>query len=327
MNKMTSLKAALHASAIGIPLFTGAAFAATHPVRLNQVTLHASERIDAWSSDIQGPIAAGEGIALRDFGIRNQADLTSRDQRGIQTSVMSGGKFKLLRGHVAMGGVSALGDIGLRDCRIDGTISTPASVERSRCGYPRVTQGNSDRTKTALESLEKTRNHFTAQLDAIYRQTEPRLIRNQPTIRRAGTVTLADFDTLPRAIALDAENQARSVFIVRVTSNQALSIEDGTVFLENGTRPENIVFYFPNTPNITLIRTGSRMDGKDIGFPGMLLAPDAHLKAGATLITGSVFVRTFSGLSLDQPTAQINSAPFTGRLIPEPPAGSIPSAR
>jgi|GEM_PF-3183717 len=327
MKKFDSTPVLLLICALGLTLASGVAHAANLPTRLDQVTLHASERIDAWNSDIQGPIAAGQGVALRDFGIRDQSQLTSPSQREVGTSVMTGGDFVLLRGHVAMGGVTAMGDIDLKDCRIDGAIATRGKVDRKRCGYSRVTRGSSDQVKKPLERLELERIQFASQLDSLYRQTSPRMIGNRPTIRRAGTVTLADFDTLPRAISLDAGNQVGSVFVIRVNSNQAQSIENGTVFLERGARPENIVFYFPNTSDITLTRTGSRWDGKDIGLPGMLFAPNAHLKAASTLITGSVYVRSFSGISQHQPTVQVNAAPFAGSLVPEPPAGSIPSSR
>jgi len=269
------------------------------PSHFSDFVLFSKESILGQRSDFQGPIGSLGAIRLEDFGLRTEPENRSIIQDPIQSAVYTNGSFDLIRGEIALGGVTAGGDLNLKNCRIDGLAQSKGSVRGSRScpagkGF-----------KSRISSLTPSPEVFQRQMDEISTKIETASRARSPKIN------WSSYTQLPQQLVLDAKGDPTQVFVIRVAGNSRQVIRDATVFLKNGARAENILYFFPTADEILLTRTGSRNEqGADLGLPGTLLAPSAKLFAFDTRILGAAYVRDFDGTCTEDPTVQINAAPF-----------------
>jgi choice-of-anchor A domain-containing protein len=131
------------------------------------------------------------------------------------------------------------------------------------------------------------------------------------------------------------KNDGRPILIV--SFEQEFRITHTGVFFSNETKvdPSRIFWYFPNASYINIFRSGisSSSDNlKNLGIPGVLLAPKANVNFNEALITGAIYADSLTGGSLnykdfktcDLSAGQINSVPFDPSLFPVPAPMPIP---
>ncbi len=271
------------------------------PDHFSDFVLFARDSISGQKSDFQGPIGTLGSVELVDFGIRTESQHRDRDQDEILSAIYAGGDFSLVRGEVALGGVTSGGNIRLQSCQIDGRAQASGVVSGTRSCPAR--RG----VRNRMGALNPAPQLFQAQIeDAAYKLERAFLIKSP-----ALNVEWITHKSFPYSLVLDARGDSHRKFVVRITGQNALKISGVTVYLVNGARAENIVYFFPEATQIVLTRSGSRLEnGVDLGIPGTILAPKAELVSYSEKITGAAYVRKFNGVCGDEPTVQINAAPF-----------------
>jgi choice-of-anchor A domain-containing protein len=301
-------------------LFTAPAAAA---LEFRDFSLIARETIAAKSSDIQGPIAAGSDIALKDFALRDQKSLTSAQHRTMRTSIYSGGALQLLRAHIAEGGMAADGPVRIKNCRVDGSVQSAKSIQTSLCrtGAQKKSPPNSVTKK--LQPVFAALEAFEQKIAEDYRQT--RRLKGRQADRKVGDVTLLEYDQLPQVLVLDGENRPETRIVVRVNQAGTVTLQDVTVILEGGIQPQQILYWFPQASRIILTQSGSRSPQGDLGIPGTLLALNAELIAHSALLTGAAYIKRFNGVATEKPSLQVNAAVLHG-FGESPAEGEAPPA-
>ena len=288
--------------AVACTILVGSLAHAEPSINLLDLQVFAKGSIQASSSDYQGPTAAGSDIDLVDFSI--DGNLTS------------GRRISVLRGSVS------------------GVVSSP-SKDLSQVS----SAGSGPPPKVALDLAATKLERLSAKMAALPVTTRIGVSEDKRsgTLWRLLTVVAKrnleivelPGDQLrsygPGQVTIHLEGDERSRLLVRITG-PTVRIHDVAFAISGGLDPSNVTFFFPQATDLDISDSGGALsrEGRSIGVPGSVIAPNASLHFGSALITGQVFVRDILPIP-GSPSGQIDKLAVPRTDAPEARAEFVSS--
>lgn len=307
--------------------------------KITDYSVFSKTNIEYVRSDFEGLVGAGGNIYVEDF-----AFVSGRAHSG----VLVGESFSHLRGSID-GNVEAGKSFILGSAEMFGKIIAPevvldyssvkGQIRANSLGITRGYSGNRTSYYSSVRRMSngeseqrysKLRDQFqqlSIQLDDISekcRDLESQRVKplNGRLILKGApgmNVFSVKGTDLRDVWQIELNIPSHSTAIINV-SGESISLDKMNIKL-NGTDPHKVLWNFYEAESLNIRYSGSSeiYHGRGVGMPGTFMAPYAHVTFQESLITGSLLVKSLSGVEPQLSGGQVNDALFNGQLCTETP--------
>lgn len=288
------------------------------PLALRSFAVYVKENIEAHQSDYRGLTGAGGTTHFQGFYIRGQRGCTALTAGGdfqmsmgtVDGNVEAGQNLNLVSGEIRGSG-SAGGEIYMLGATFRGSALGRWSQHSRNYTYANRGRFPGLRTNHAALAAEMDR------VSATYRDLAPNSLSQSPSISELRLVATAG---LPQAVfSVDASviEMAQEI-IVSADANQevvinvkgrVLDLSFKRVRLLGGVGPRKLVWNFPEAEAVYVAHTFDAA----YGWPGTLIAPNAHFEFYEGLVTGAIWARSMRyAPGMTSRSGQVNPVPEPG---------------